>query len=280
VKKTKNPLVSAVITTRNEEGVIEDLLKSLKSQTYKNLEIILVDNYSTDKTCEIARKYTKHVYTKSPERSAQRNYGVEKSKGEYVLILDADMQLEPEVIKEAVNLTKDKTVGGVIIPERSFGKGFWTQFKVFEREFYVGEDSIEAARFFRKDLFNKFDGYDLTITGPEDWDLPLRMKKSGVKMARTKSFILHNERVFNPWKSAKKKFYYASGASIYLRRHPDVVLSHGNLLFRNVFIKKWKRLVTHPFLTLGMFFVRALEMSGAGLGFLYGLGFKQTSSQA
>ncbi len=265
-----NPLVSFVITTKNEEEVIRDLLESIKTQTYKNHETILVDNSSTDSTCDIAREYTKLVFTKGPERSAQRNLGVEKSKGEFVVILDADMQLEPNIAKEAVGLLNNKTVGAVIIPERSFGKGFWTQFKVFEREFYVGEDSIEAARVFRKTLFNKFEGYDLTITGPEDWDLPVRMKKAGVKMAATKSYILHNERTFNPWKSAKKKFYYASGASVYWKRHPEKIATHGNLLFRPVFLKKWKKLIAHPILSAGMIFVRSLEMAGAFAGFVYG----------
>ncbi|MDO8452402.1 MAG: glycosyltransferase [bacterium] len=270
-----NPLVSIIVTTKNEQDVLEDLLKSIKGQTYEKIEVIVVDNNSTDATKEISKKYTQLVFNKGPERSAQRNYGVEKSSGAFVVIIDADMQLEPKVIEEAVEQMKDTSLGAVIIPERSFGKGFWTQFKVFEREFYVGEDSIEAARFFRRDLFKKFGGYDLSITGPEDWDLPLRMRKAGVKMARTKSYILHNERVFSPWKSAKKKFYYASGASVYLKRHPDVALSHGNLLFRNVFFKKWMKLISHPYLATGMFFVRVLEASGAVLGVLYSLIFKK-----
>lgn len=270
-----NSLVSIIVTTKNEQTVIEDLLRSLKAQTYKNIEIVVVDNNSTDKTKKISKKYTKLIFNKGPERSAQRNYGVEKSSGEYVVILDADMQLKTKVIEEGVEQMKDASIGAVIIPERSFGKGFWTQFKVFEREFYVGEDSIEAARFFRSELFKKFGGYDLTITGPEDWDLPLRMRKAGVKIARTKSLILHNERVFNPWKSAKKKFYYASGAGVYYGKHKDVLATHGNLLFRPVFFRKWKKLVSHPILATGMFLVRTLEMAGAGLGFLYGITFKK-----
>lgn len=273
------PLISVVITTKNEESVIRDLLESIEKQTYKNREVILADNNSTDKTRDIARKYTKHVYTKGPERSAQRNYGVEKASGEYVVILDADQQLAPTTIQECLDeFRKDHALGALVLPEKSFGKGFWTQFKVFEREFYVGEKDIEAARVFKKDLFKKFGGYDLSITGPEDWDLPLRMKKVGVKMGRTKSFILHNERVFNPWKSARKKFYYASGASVYYKRHKDVLGTHGNLLFRPVFFKKWKKLVDHPFLSLGMFAVRGLEMAGAGLGFLYGVVVRQRGS--
>ncbi len=266
------PLVSVIITTKNEESVICDLLESAKKQTFKNWEIILVDNNSTDKTCQIARRYTKKVYTKGPERSAQRNYGVEKATGEYVIILDADQQLDIETLQECVDeFRKEPSFGALIIPERSFGQGFWTQFKVFEREFYVGEKDIEAARVFKKDIFEKFGGYDLSITGPEDWDLPLRMRKAGVKIGRTRSFILHNEKTFNPWRSAKKKFYYASRASAYLKRHPEKVMSQGNLLFRSVFIRKWKKLLAHPYLSLGMIFVRLLETSGAVFGFVYGL---------
>ena len=174
-----------------------------------------------------------------------------------------------KVIEEGVELfKKEKEVGAVVIPEKSFGIGFWTKFKVFEREFYEGEDSIEAARFFRRTLFNKFGGYDKSITGPEDWDLPLRMRKAGIKIGRVKSFILHNERKFSPLKSARKKFYYASHARKYFKKHPEMVLSQGNLLLRPVFFKKWKKLILNPYLSLGMFLVRSIEMSAALFGII------------
>src|SRR3989344_5032913 len=101
-----NPRVSVIITTKNEQEVISDILESIKKQTYKNYEIILVDNYSSDKTIKIAKGYTKKVFTKGPERSAQRNFGVEKARGEYVFILDADMVLTKKVLEEAVELFK------------------------------------------------------------------------------------------------------------------------------------------------------------------------------
>ena len=270
-------LVSIIITTKNSSRTLEALLKSIKNQSYeqssrasrtKSIEIIVVDNSSTDQTKEIASFYTKKIYKKGPERSAQRNFGVSKAKGKYVFILDSDMELQKRVVSECVKVLKNKKLGALIVPEKSFGIGFWTQFKVFEREFYVGEDNIEAARFFRKKLFKKFGGYDLLITGPEDWDLPLRMKKSGVKIGRIKSYILHNELTFSPWRSAKKKFYYATGASVYLKRHPEMVLSQGNLLFRSVFIRKWRKLLSHPFLAVGMICVKILEAIGAMVGVL------------
>lgn len=258
-------MISVIITTKNEENVIGDLLKSLEKQKYKDFEIILVDNYSNDKTCELAKNCSARIFKKGPERSVQRNYGVKKAIGNYVLILDADMKLSENVLLE-LSEAKEKVV---IIPEKSFGEGFWVKFKIFEREFYEGEETIEAPRYFSKELFSKFHGYDKNITGPEDYDLPLRMKKAGIGVGRIKSYILHNEKNFSPFKSARKKFYYASKSAKYLQRHPEMIVKQGNLLFRSVFFKKWRKLISHPILSLGMFFVRTIEMSGAFFGFIY-----------
>lgn len=257
--------ISVIVTTKNEEFVVNDLFESLSRQKYKDFEIILVDNNSSDKTCELAKNYGARIFKKGPERSAQRNYGVQKAVGNYVLILDADMQLSENVLLE-LSKVKEQVA---IIPEKSFGKGFWVKFKVFEREFYEGEETVEAPRYFSKELFLKFNGYDKDITGPEDFDLPLRMKKTGIRIGRIKAHILHNEKRFSPFKSAKKKFYYASKSAKYVKKHPEMIVKQGNLLFRPVFLSKWRKLVSHPILSLGMFFVRTVEMSGAFFGFIY-----------
>ena len=260
-------IISVIVTTKNEQEVIENLLKSLKKQSFKQFEIIVVDNNSTDTTKQISDKYTKSVYNYGPERSSQRNYGVKKSKGEYVLILDADMELTKDVLRScAKKMKKDVSVGALIIPEKSFGKGFWAKCKAFERQFYVGDENIEAARFFKKDLFLKFKGYDKNITGPEDWDLPLRMRKAGIKIGRIKDYILHNERKFSPIKSARKKFYYALNAREYLKRHPEMVFTQGNLFFRPNFYRNLHKLLEDPLVTLGFLVTRFLEMSAALAG--------------
>lgn len=265
----KNPLVSIVITTKNEEAVIETLLNSIKKQTFKDFETILIDNNSTDKTVQIAKKFGAIVYNKGPERSVQRNFGVGKAKGKYAIILDADMKLTKNVLKESVvEFNKNMDIKALVIPEKSYGTGFWVKFKIFEREFYVGDETIEAARFFEKSTFKKFGGYDINITGPEDYDLPLRIIKSGEKLGRIKSYIYHNEKRFSPISSAKKKFYYASRAGAYAKRHPEMKLIQGNMIFRPIFFKNWKKLASHPFLSLGMFLVKGIEMIGAMAGYV------------
>ena len=74
-------LVSVVVTTKNEEKNIGKLLSSIRNQTHKDIEIIVVDNNSTDETVKIAREFTKTVYEKGPERSAQRISGSERQRG-------------------------------------------------------------------------------------------------------------------------------------------------------------------------------------------------------
>ncbi|MEM2126856.1 MAG: glycosyltransferase family 2 protein, partial [Candidatus Bathyarchaeia archaeon] len=96
------PLVSVVIPTFNSEKTIEDCLKSIKNQTYRNIEIIIVDNYSQDKTIKIAKKYDVLIFSKKLGRSAARNFGAKKTMGDFLLFLDSDMVLTPKVIQECV----------------------------------------------------------------------------------------------------------------------------------------------------------------------------------
>ena len=272
-------MISVIVTTKNEEEVISNLLSSIKNQSHKNFEIILVDNNSADRTTQIAKTFDALVFDKGPERSIQRNWGVEKAKGEDILILDADMVLTKDVLRDCLEETKkDKMLGGLVIPEVSFGVGFWSRFKIFEREFYLGDETVEAPRFFKKSVFNKFGGYDEKITGPEDWDLPLRMRKAGIKIGRIKSVIRHNEGRFSPFKSAKKKFYYASHAEVFMKRHPEQIFTKGNLVFRPVFFKKWKKMAGSPILTIGMFTVKLIEAVAAMLGIAYSFCLRRRKS--
>lgn len=91
--------VSVIITTKNEEEHIGNCLESIRKQDYlqEKIEIIVVDNNSTDRTKEIARTFTDKIFNYGPERSAQRNFGVRESKGKYILYLDADMVLSEDV---------------------------------------------------------------------------------------------------------------------------------------------------------------------------------------
>ena len=112
--------VSVLITTRNEERNIENCLRSIKNQNYPQdkIEIIVVDNKSTDRTKEIAKGYTEKVYNFGSERSAQRNFGVKQASGKYILYLDADMILSEDVVFKCVEKCKNSDTIALYIPER------------------------------------------------------------------------------------------------------------------------------------------------------------------
>nr|HPJ72047.1 glycosyltransferase [bacterium] len=100
-----SPAATVLITTRNEEKNIGPCLASVRAQGLSpgELEILVVDNSSNDRTAEIARSGGARVLERGPERSAQRNLGLAEARGEFVLILDADMRLGAGVIAEGLS---------------------------------------------------------------------------------------------------------------------------------------------------------------------------------
>lgn len=270
----QKPLVSVIITTKNEEDVLERLLISIKNQRYSSIERVVVDNKSTDSTKKIAQRYTKNVFDFGPERSAQRNFGAKKAKGEFLFILDADMELEANVIEKCVTeMQKDKKLGCIAIPEKPIATNFWEKVKAYERSFYSleGDSETDAPRFFRREAFEKAGGYDETVTGPEDWDLPETIKKLGYHSKWIRVYINHYERIPSLISLFRKKYYYGLRAHRYFSKQKVSLVSAKTIYFlRPVFYKNWKILVAHPFLTIAMFGMLTGEQISGGLGFLVG----------
>lgn len=270
----QSPLVSIIITTKNEADIIERLLRSIKEQFYKKVEIIVVDNGSNDKTKKIVKSFTKKLYDKGPERSAQRNFGARKAVGKYLFFLDADMQLTPRVVEMCVKKIKEnKKIACIEIPEESVAYSFWERVKAYERSFYneKGDPITDAARFFKKDVFNKAGGYDETITGPEDWDLTETIRKLGYKIDRIFEKIYHHERLPSLVSLFRKKFYYGLHAHKYLAKHHIAILSPKTIYFlRPFFYKRWRQLLSNPLLSGGMIIMFITQMIGGGLGYLIG----------
>lgn len=266
-----SPLVSVIVPTYNSAKFLEECLESIKNQTYKIIEVIVVDNNSTDDTQEIAKKYADKVFNHGQERSAQRNYGVVQSKGEYVLIVDSDMKLAKNVVEACVDKIQNTSdIKAIVIPEESFGEGFWAQCKKLERSFYVGVDWMEATRFFQKDTYLQAGGYDEDMVSGEDWDLSQRITKLG-KIGRIDAFIFHNEGKISLLKTIKKKFYYAQKFSKYLTKNQKEGKMRNQtgilMRYRLFFSQPWK-LFKNPFLGLGMLFMKTCEFGFGGMGYL------------
>ena len=192
-------LVSIVVTTKNEERHIGNCLASIQLQTYSAIETIIVDNFSTDKTQEIASNFTNKIFSKGPERSAQRNYGmINQANGDFVMYVDADMILSPNLVETCVLQMSSTNAVSLFIPEFVLGLGFLPKVRNFERSFYNGT-SIDGSRFFRRDTFIAAGGFDEQLFregSGEDWDIDKAVRQFG----QIELLAHHNTPVdFNRW---------------------------------------------------------------------------------
>jgi len=256
-------LVSVIIPTRNSDRKIEKCLQSIVDQSYKNIEILVIDAFSNDKTYEIISRFDTRRFSLEGERTRAKNFGISKSVGEFLLFIDSDMILEHRVVEECVKVCTNNTgIVGVIIPERSIGSGFWIKVRDFERRLYVGSN-IESARFFVKKFVTEVGGFDEEIIEYEEATLPQKLRENELNVdARISSFILHDEEGFNLVKWLHKKRYYSVSSRLYSQKYDKYARIQLSIINRlNIFLANgnWKILIRHPILSLGMIILKTLE---------------------
>ena len=221
------PKVSVIVPTKNVERMMESCLRSITGQSWANTELVVVDNFSTDRTFEIAQQYADIAIQAGPERSAQRNLAIEKASGDYVLWIDADMVLTPHVLQDAMRLALAEDLAGVFIPEVTVGDGFWTACRALERKCYVGVELIEAPRLIKRSWFIDNGGFVADVAGQEDADLRMRMLEQGVAMGHIDTYILHDEGRLTFPDIMRKRYYYGKSLPAYNRAQPGAISKQG-----------------------------------------------------
>lgn len=253
--------LSVVVTTRNEAENIVSCIAAFDGFRDR-VEIVVVDNASTDETKRLATAHGATVLDRGPERSAQRNLGWRTAKAEWVLVLDADMILPRETAEEILAIAEGRGDGpadAYWIPEVRTGSGLRVKARNFERGFYDGT-CIDALRLFRRAVLERTGGYDESlIAGPEDWELDIRVLATGARCAVLKGHLVHNERQLSLKRLLEKKAYYAKSMAAYQAKwkgHPALRRQFGlGYRYFGVFVEggKWRRLVRHPILALVMY---------------------------
>jgi glycosyltransferase involved in cell wall biosynthesis len=269
------PLVSVIIPTKNSGKMLGACLRSIRSQSYKNIEIIIVDGASTDNTRPLSIEYQCSLLQFDPKVEVgtfdaphRRNYGVAKSNGTYVYYVDADMELTKHVLQNAVRKCEEGC-DAIIVPEESFGTGVWAQAKKLERKCYVGDDTIEAPRFFRKTVWDEVGGLDETLGGGgDDWDLHQKLKDRKKKICRIADLVLHNEGDLKIAKLIKKRFMYGRDSFKYISKRP-VAGTASYFPIRKAYIKNWRLFLKQPFSTIVFIIMRGTEYSAGFAGILY-----------
>jgi peptidoglycan-N-acetylglucosamine deacetylase len=177
VKMIFQSKVSVVIPAHNEEENVEQVIRSILLQTYKNFEIILVDNASTDRTAEIAKKFPIRVVEEERKGTQwAREAGRKTAAGEIIANIDADCIADLNWLEAALRHFADEKVIVVTGPADYYdASGFFRYISLFVQQyiysfinfilqrFNKGAVIIEGNVLFRSSVLEKIGGYNTKI---------------------------------------------------------------------------------------------------------------------
>jgi glycosyltransferase involved in cell wall biosynthesis len=233
--------------------------------------MIVVDNFSKDNTVKIAKKLGATVYVKGPERASQDNYGVKMAKGKYVFITGCDMVLDPTYIAECVAQCEAHKYDAIYASVRSRVTNYWSKVKAFERDLYIGDNLIESARFFRRDVFLKLGGYDASLVlHADDYDMQKRLNDAGYTTGRIKAVEWHIDEIDSLKITFLKSFYYGMNSYEYMKKFPAYSTKQ---LFpvRSAYFRNWKMFLEYPGLAIGLVIFKVVQYASATTGLIFAM---------
>ncbi|MCX6231084.1 MAG: glycosyltransferase family A protein [Bacteroidetes bacterium] len=192
--------VSVVITSYNKGKLIQEALDSVKNQTFKNVEIIIIDDLSTDKDtllilAEIAKTDIKVILLdKNIGVSETRNIGIRQSEGKYILLLDGDDKIAPSYIEKAVKVLESNPEIKVVSSEVELFGYMKGKMSLAEPliENLIAQNSIIISSLFRRADFDMTKGFNKNMNeGLEDWDFWLSMLENGGEVYRIPEIMFY-----------------------------------------------------------------------------------------
>lgn len=265
------PLVSVIVPTYNSERTLRECLTALTTQEYKNIEIIITDSYSRDKTKEIAKVFTDKIID-APSLSLARKKGVELSGGKYILFLDSDQIINPDTIRLSVKACEEDGYDGVTHFERSkvHKNTFVEKLINYDKWIFHSEqddDPVYGAaepRFFKADFVRKIDFLDNPPITFELAIINLKMKNMGARIKFLNAYIYHYETT-TFYQVAKKFFRYGFYYIPALKKFPNLAIHH-SAPRRSYFTA---RAIRHPFFFLGLFALYTVKGVATFCGILF-----------
>lgn len=189
----KSPRVSIVIPCYNLGQYLEEAVKSVKDQTYRDWELIIVDDGSNDSTTRPTVKKVEQenpgftvIYQENAGLSEARNGGIQESRGEFVVCLDADDMLHTDFLSKTVPVLEAdarKRLGFVTTYLQEFGErnDVW-ETSEFDIPKILLTNVVHAGSLFRKEAWEKAGGYKKAMKdGYEDWEFWLSIIEKGFR---------------------------------------------------------------------------------------------------
>ncbi len=198
--KTMKKKVSIIIPCYNSESHINDCIQSVLRQDYENIEVIVVDDGSSDNSLKVLSQYENDITIitqKNQGACVARNRGLSLATGEYIKFLDSDDYLANNIISSQAeqmdNLSEDEIVYGnytLVYPEIEKLHKNKKISKEFTTEELINSDILTSTPLHRKKLLEKINGFDPRFKHGQEWNLHVRLAAAGVK------FIYSPENVY------------------------------------------------------------------------------------
>lgn len=269
----KQPLVSVNIRTFNSAKTLGETLQSVKDQTYKNIETLVSDGYSSDDSVKIAKEFGALVNMADKLGDARyQNYA--KSQGKYILSLDSDQVLDRELIEECVLECEKNKFDALTIPEKSIiDKGTFLQKLIAYDKWVVDKTQDQdvtfgtaCPRFFRKELLKDIH-WPKELAVFDDTILYDELLKKNAKIKYLDGIYIRHHEV-SSWIVFAKKFYrYGKGYFGAFKEKPATIAAH-SLPRRSYFSKA---AMTKPHYFLGLLLLYTVKGASAMLGVISGI---------
>ena len=185
----KKPLVSIIIPNYNKEEFLSICIQSVLNQTYKNFEIIIIDNFSSDQSLDVIKKFIDprinlFQFQNNGIIAASRNFGIKKSNGKYLAFLDSDDYWKKDKLSKSVKVLEkgaDFIYHDCILFGKDFKKGKITKSRSLEQPIkddliFNGNDIVTSSVVLRKELFISITNFseNINLIANEDFDAWIR----------------------------------------------------------------------------------------------------------
>lgn len=248
--------VSVIIPARNSARTIGICLDSVARQTHRAIDVIVVDNGSTDETQAIARSRGARVVVSGGRTPSARNAGARATTGELLLHLDSDMELHPHSVAQCVDAVS-RGAGIVILPERNIASGYWMNAFSFNKQLFRGVPGFENGRFVTRSWFDAVGGYDETLWEGEDRDFFLRAVAAGARVGSIEAVTKHHIEHLSIQDILHKTAAYTRTRGAFMDKHGTKVVSRRASTF-NLLCLRWRLFIKSPLTAAGWVALNAL----------------------
>ena len=223
--KSKLPLVSIITVTLNSEKYLEDTIKSVINQTYPNIEYIIIDGGSTDKTIDIIKKHEKYIskWISEPDEGIYEamNKGINMCTGEIIGIINSDDWYEKDTVETIVYQAErnpDYGVfhGNIVLTTIEGELFFCCKADLREKKIWTKMTVWHPTCFIRKSIYNEYGLFSVNYKIAGDYEFILRLKTKGIRFLHIDK-VLANMRIGG----------ISSNEEVGMKENRDITIKYG-----------------------------------------------------